>query len=65
ADEPTGNLDSKSGEAVMKLFETLNQEGHTVILITHDRNIASHARRIIMIKDGMVESDEETRGRES
>lgn len=65
ADEPTGNLDSKSGEAVMKLFEALNQEGHTVILITHDRNIASHARRIIMIKDGMVESDEETRGRES
>ena len=57
ADEPTGNLDSKSGEAVLKLFEDLHREGHTVILITHDKNIADHARRIIHIKDGLVESD--------
>ena len=57
ADEPTGNLDSKSGEAVMKIFEDLHREGHTVIVITHDKNIADHTERIILIKDGRVESD--------
>ncbi len=57
ADEPTGNLDSKSGEAVMKLFEDLHREGHTVIVITHDKNIADYTKRTIYIKDGRVESD--------
>jgi macrolide transport system ATP-binding/permease protein len=57
ADEPTGALDSKSGEELMALLETLAGEGHTVILITHDRNVASHARRIIELRDGVVVSD--------
>lgn len=58
ADEPTGALDSKSGSEVMKILEELNAQGHTVILVTHDPKIAAHARRIITIKDGVIESDE-------
>lgn len=61
ADEPTGNLDSKSGGAIMKLFEDLHQEGHTVIVITHDKNIADHTKRTIYIKDGRVENDSRRR----
>ena len=57
ADEPTGALDSKSGENVMKLLMELNAEGHTLILVTHDRQIASYANRVIEIKDGAVISD--------
>jgi macrolide transport system ATP-binding/permease protein len=57
ADEPTGALDSKSGEELMALLQKLAGEGHTVILITHDRNVASHARRIIELRDGVVVSD--------
>lgn len=58
ADEPTGNLDSKSGGAVIDILQTLNEEfGHTIILITHETYTAEHARRIIRIKDGAVESD--------
>ncbi|MBQ5728030.1 MAG: ATP-binding cassette domain-containing protein, partial [Mailhella sp.] len=57
ADEPTGALDSKSGENVMNLLMELNSEGHTLILVTHDRQIASYANRIIEIKDGEVISD--------
>jgi putative ABC transport system ATP-binding protein len=57
ADEPTGNLDSKSGKAVMEVIQQLNDEGHTVILITHETSTAEHARRIIFIKDGLIESD--------
>jgi len=52
ADEPTGALDSKSGEQVMELFQKLNEEGVTVIMITHDRNIAGHAKRMVEIFDG-------------
>ncbi|NLM75023.1 MAG: ABC transporter ATP-binding protein [Clostridiaceae bacterium] len=52
ADEPTGALDQKTGKQVMKLFEELNNEGHTIIMITHDSNIAKHARRIVKILDG-------------
>ncbi|MCD7955800.1 MAG: ABC transporter ATP-binding protein, partial [Lachnospiraceae bacterium] len=52
ADEPTGALDSKSGEQVMELFQSLNDEGVTVIMITHDRNIANHAKRMVEIFDG-------------
>jgi len=57
ADEPTGNLDSKSGEAIMDILQQLNDKGHTVILITHETYIAKHAKRIIHIRDGEIESD--------
>ncbi|MDR0407364.1 MAG: MacB family efflux pump subunit [Campylobacteraceae bacterium] len=57
ADEPTGALDSKSGEMVMNIIKNLHKKGHTVILVTHDKNIASYANRIIEIKDGEIISD--------
>jgi len=57
ADEPTGNLDSASGVAVMEALQTLNDKGHTIILVTHERATAQHAKRIIHIRDGKVESD--------
>ena len=58
ADEPTGNLDSKTGEEIMRLFNELHQQGNTIILVTHEEEIARHAARIVRIKDGLVESDE-------
>lgn len=58
ADEPTGALDSKTGKEVIQIFKELNEEGHTIILITHDKDIASQAKRIITIKDGTIISDE-------
>lgn len=58
ADEPTGNLDSKTGEEIMTLFETLYRQGNTIILVTHENDIARHARRIIHIRDGRIASDE-------
>jgi len=58
ADEPTGNLDTKTGEIVLKTFEKLNTEqGKTIILITHENDVAAHARRIIRVKDGEITSD--------
>jgi len=57
ADEPTGNLDSKTGEVVLKTFQNLNQQGRTIILITHEKYIAEHAKRIIFIKDGEIIED--------
>lgn len=57
ADEPTGNLDSASGVAVMEALQKLNNDGHTIILVTHERRTAEHAKRIITIKDGRIESD--------
>lgn len=57
ADEPTGALDSKSGAQIMELFETLNKEGVTIIMITHDREIAEHAQRIIRIRDGQISEE--------
>lgn len=57
ADEPTGNLDSASGVAVMQALQQLNEEGHTIILVTHERTTAEHAKRIIHIKDGRIISD--------
>ena len=54
ADEPTGALDSKSGEQIMELFQKLNEEGVTIVMITHDRNIASRAKRIVHIIDGII-----------
>lgn len=58
ADEPTGNLDSKSGATVMNILQKLNDEGRTIILVTHDRTVAEHAKRIITIRDGMIVMDE-------
>lgn len=58
ADEPTGNLDSKTGEEIMHLFEELYDAGNTIILVTHEEEIADHARRIIRLRDGKLESDE-------
>ena len=60
ADEPTGNLDSKTGEEIMVLLEDLYHRGNTIILVTHERDIAAHARRTIHLRDGVVESDEQT-----
>jgi putative ABC transport system ATP-binding protein len=57
ADEPTGNLDSQTGEEIMRLFERLHQEGNTIVLVTHELDIAEHAKRTIRIRDGQVESD--------
>ena len=57
ADEPTGNLDSKTGDEIMGVFERLYSQGNTIILVTHEHDIAQHARRIINIKDGKVFSD--------
>lgn len=57
ADEPTGNLDTKTGEEVMNLFQELNDQGQTIILITHEDDIAHQSKRIINIKDGLIESD--------
>jgi putative ABC transport system ATP-binding protein len=58
ADEPTGNLDSKTGEEIMALFENLHRQGNTIILVTHEMDIAQHAHRVIFIRDGKIFSDE-------
>jgi len=58
ADEPTGNLDSKSGKVIMTLFQELNDKGHTIVLVTHERYTAEHAKRIIQLLDGKMVSDE-------
>ncbi|MFA6171804.1 MAG: ABC transporter ATP-binding protein [Patescibacteria group bacterium] len=61
ADEPTGNLDTKTGEIVLKTFRELNErEGHTIILITHEREVAAHANRIISIRDGVIVEDKKS-----
>ncbi len=58
ADEPTGNLDSKTGREIMLLFEELNRKGNTLLVVTHEEEIARHSRRIIRLRDGLIESDE-------
>ena len=58
ADEPTGNLDTKTGEEIMMLFEELYRMGNTILVVTHENEIAAHARRIIRLRDGVIESDE-------
>lgn len=63
ADEPTGNLDSKSGLQVMKILQGLNNEGHTIILVTHETYTAEHAKRIIYIKDGSIVADDPVKNR--
>lgn len=60
ADEPTGNLDTKTGEIVLGTFQKLNREGHTVVLITHERDVAEHAQKIILLRDGLIVKEENT-----
>ncbi|KDA53928.1 macrolide ABC transporter ATP-binding protein [Thermoanaerobaculum aquaticum] len=57
ADEPTGNLDSRTGAEIMELFDQLNREGHTIVLVTHEEDIAAHARRIVRLRDGQILDD--------
>jgi putative ABC transport system ATP-binding protein len=65
ADEPTGNLDTATGEEIMRLFERLHGEGNTIIVVTHERDIAEHAHRTIHIRDGRIESDERKRAQKT
>ena len=62
ADEPTGNLDTLTGAEIMTLFDSLHSQGNTIIIVTHEHDVAMHADRIITLRDGSVESDEKVRG---
>lgn len=62
ADEPTGNLDSRTSEEILDLFEALHREGQTIVLVTHEADVAARCRRIVRVRDGLVELDQPTRG---
>jgi putative ABC transport system ATP-binding protein len=57
ADEPTGNLDSRTSDEIMEILDALHARGHTVIIVTHEEEIAAHAKRIVRLRDGAIESD--------
>jgi len=59
ADEPTGNLDTKTGDEIMHLFRQLNEEGHTIVMVTHEHDIAAHAKRVITLRDGVISEDKQ------
>lgn len=61
ADEPTGNLDSKTGAEIMEIFDQLVDEGNTIVMVTHDSNVAAHAKKTIRLRDGLIENDEHPR----
>ncbi|MCK4628756.1 MAG: ATP-binding cassette domain-containing protein, partial [Sedimentisphaerales bacterium] len=61
ADEPTGNLDCKTSDGILALFDQLYREGQTIILVTHEESVARHTKRIIRMRDGKIQSDEPTR----
>jgi putative ABC transport system ATP-binding protein len=61
ADEPTGNLDTKTSIEIMGLIEEIHQKGNTIILVTHEEDIAKHAHRIVRMRDGAIESDEQNK----
>lgn len=63
ADEPTGNLDSKSGQEIMNIFSELHSQGKTIIMVTHDANIARYGERIVRLRDGLIEADESVQSR--
>ncbi len=65
ADEPTGNLDTKTGEEIMMLFEELHHQGNTMILVTHEADVAAHAHRVVRLRDGKIETDEIVRARKT
>ena len=58
ADEPTGNLDSQTSEEIMRVFESLSTQGQTVVMVTHEPDIAAHAKRVVVLRDGLLSSDE-------